>query len=162
MAECLREDCKVLQAAVEGLMARSGTALEFPQIRCIMRVRGADTILLSTVAQVTNAKLSRGDHALQAVAKDRDVVNRSHTRTSHPNNSTFVKRDCNLVVMGSMIVLVGVISRVLGESRMFGLIDASMHPVHCEEEDGNVIHIDVRVAFNPVFRPADLVPHKQM
>jgi hypothetical protein len=52
---------------------------------------------------------------------------------------------------------VGVIFRVLGLSGVFGLIDATMYPVHSDDEDWVVIIIDSWIAMSPALGPDNLV-----
>jgi hypothetical protein len=66
MTEALIKDFEILDAPIEGFMARLGPLLQFPQFTAIKGVAGAD-LLLAPVPFIPNNYLARGDLGLQAV-----------------------------------------------------------------------------------------------
>ena len=114
MAKSHVKASKVLEPAIERLVARSGAALELSYIQMVLGVRGANDSLLSTVALVSDALLAGRDFGLQALAKDLDIGISSWKRTVHPNKAIMEDGESKLIVYAGLIELVGVKLRVLG------------------------------------------------
>ena len=147
---------EILQPPVKRLMTRPSATLELLNIRMILGVRRINDCFLPTVSLVSNSFLAGGDFVLEGLAQDSDVRFCSRKRAIHPNKTILENRKSKIVVHTCLIEFVGVVLRVFRESRVLRFIDATMHAVHRDDDDGVVIIIDRWISRSPLLGPNNL------
>ena len=138
-------------------MAGSSATLEFSNIWMILGVWGRDDCLLSAVSLISNSFLADWNFVFEALAQNSNVGFCSRVGSIHPDKTILEDRESKLVVNTCLVKLVGVVQRVLSESRVLGFIDATMHTINCDDYGGVVVVINRLISRSPALGPHNLI-----